>query len=183
MGAQGHLETGDTEVLGTPRQCGHNGVPKDIWGHSGIPGQWGHPGCLRTSVSRGRWGTLGAVQGTQDDHGVGTSRDIPGAGTPGDGGQWDAQGHPGMPGHAQNHLRSGGTMSPGTGDGLKVAPGLGTGDGGDAPGLSLRVLPPQFRACIMETVCGKPMSDDSDISSSAQRTEVSSVSSSQVSPS
>lgn len=44
MGAQGHLETGDTEVLGTPRQCGHNGVPKDIWGHSGIPAQWGHPG-------------------------------------------------------------------------------------------------------------------------------------------
>ncbi|XP_050762899.1 short-wave-sensitive opsin 1 [Gymnogyps californianus] len=41
----------------------------------------------------------------------------------------------------------------------------------------------QFRACIMETVCGKPMTDDSDISSSAQRTEVSSVSSSQVSPS
>ncbi|XP_009643551.1 ultraviolet-sensitive opsin [Egretta garzetta] len=33
----------------------------------------------------------------------------------------------------------------------------------------------QFRVCIMETVCGKPMTDDSDISSSAQRTEVSSV--------
>lgn len=46
-----------------------------------------------------------------------------------------------------------------------------------------RPPPPQFRACIMETVCGKPMTDDSDISSSAQRTEVSSVSSSQVSPS
>ncbi|XP_057244471.1 short-wave-sensitive opsin 1 [Malurus melanocephalus] len=41
----------------------------------------------------------------------------------------------------------------------------------------------QFRACIMETVCGRPMSDDSELSSSAQRTEVSSVSSSQVSPS
>ncbi|NWZ88240.1 OPSUV protein, partial [Poecile atricapillus] len=41
----------------------------------------------------------------------------------------------------------------------------------------------QFRACIMETVCGRPMSDDSDVSSSAQRTEVSSVSSSQVGPS
>ncbi|NXU12617.1 OPSUV protein, partial [Pardalotus punctatus] len=42
----------------------------------------------------------------------------------------------------------------------------------------------QFRACIMETVCGRPMSDDSEVSSSAQRTEVSSVSSSsQVSPS
>ncbi|XP_061204462.1 short-wave-sensitive opsin 1 [Neopsephotus bourkii] len=41
----------------------------------------------------------------------------------------------------------------------------------------------QFRGCIMETVCGKPMTDDSDVSSSAQRTEVSSVSSSQVSPS
>ncbi|NXO04776.1 OPSUV protein, partial [Rhinopomastus cyanomelas] len=41
----------------------------------------------------------------------------------------------------------------------------------------------QFRACIMETVCGRPMTDDSDISSSAQKTEVSSVSSSQVSPS
>ncbi|NXG99332.1 OPSUV protein, partial [Loxia leucoptera] len=40
-----------------------------------------------------------------------------------------------------------------------------------------------FRACIMETVCGRPMSDDSDVSSSAQRTEVSSVSSSQVGPS
>ncbi|NXI87158.1 OPSUV protein, partial [Rhipidura dahli] len=40
----------------------------------------------------------------------------------------------------------------------------------------------QFRACIMETVCGRPMSDDSEVSSSAQRTEVSSVSSSQVSP-
>uniref|UniRef100_A0A8C5UJ70 Opsin 1, short wave sensitive n=1 Tax=Malurus cyaneus samueli TaxID=2593467 RepID=A0A8C5UJ70_9PASS len=37
----------------------------------------------------------------------------------------------------------------------------------------------QFRACIMETVCGRPMSDDSELSSSAQRTEVSSVSSSQ----
>ncbi|NWW74831.1 OPSUV protein, partial [Climacteris rufus] len=41
----------------------------------------------------------------------------------------------------------------------------------------------QFRACIMETVCGRPMTDDSEASSSAQRTEVSSVSSSQVSPS
>ncbi|KAJ7421610.1 short-wave-sensitive opsin 1 [Willisornis vidua] len=41
----------------------------------------------------------------------------------------------------------------------------------------------QFRACIMETVCGRPMTDDSEVSSSAQRTEVSSVSSSQVSPS
>ncbi|NWT97776.1 OPSUV protein, partial [Urocynchramus pylzowi] len=41
----------------------------------------------------------------------------------------------------------------------------------------------QFRACIMETVCGRPMSDDSEVSSSAQRTEVSSVSSSQVGPS
>ncbi|KFO62254.1 Ultraviolet-sensitive opsin, partial [Corvus brachyrhynchos] len=41
----------------------------------------------------------------------------------------------------------------------------------------------QFRACIMETVCGRPMSDESEVSSSAQRTEVSSVSSSQVSPS
>ncbi|KAM8819696.1 short-wave-sensitive opsin 1 [Eudromia elegans] len=41
----------------------------------------------------------------------------------------------------------------------------------------------QFRACILETVCGKPMADESDVSSSAQRTEVSSVSSSQVSPS
>ncbi|OXB52676.1 hypothetical protein ASZ78_013352, partial [Callipepla squamata] len=40
----------------------------------------------------------------------------------------------------------------------------------------------QFRACILETVCGKPLTDDSDASSSAQRTEVSSVSSSQVSP-
>lgn len=48
---------------------------------------------------------------------------------------------------------------------------------------SQRLPSPQFRACIMETVCGKPMTDDSDISSSAQRTEVSSVSSSQVSPS
>nr|ARS65859.1 short-wavelength-sensitive opsin 1 [Pituophis melanoleucus] len=38
----------------------------------------------------------------------------------------------------------------------------------------------QFRACIMETVCGKPMTDDSDVVS--QKTEVSSVSSSQVSP-
>ncbi|NWZ13273.1 OPSUV protein, partial [Agelaius phoeniceus] len=42
---------------------------------------------------------------------------------------------------------------------------------------------PQFRACIMETVCGRPMTDDSEVSSSAQRTEVSSVSSSQVGPS
>ncbi|XP_010214206.1 PREDICTED: violet-sensitive opsin, partial [Tinamus guttatus] len=31
----------------------------------------------------------------------------------------------------------------------------------------------QFRACILETVCGKPMTDESDASSSAQRTEVS----------
>nr|BCF80155.1 short-wave-sensitive opsin 1 [Laticauda semifasciata] len=38
----------------------------------------------------------------------------------------------------------------------------------------------QFRACIMETVCGKPMMDESDVAS--QKTEVSSVSSSQVSP-
>ncbi|KAM9311047.1 short-wave-sensitive opsin 1 [Gastrophryne carolinensis] len=38
----------------------------------------------------------------------------------------------------------------------------------------------QFRACIMETVCGRPMTDDSTVSTS-QRTEVSSVS--QVSPS
>ncbi|NXJ86614.1 OPSUV protein, partial [Trogon melanurus] len=52
-----------------------------------------------------------------------------------------------------------------------------TPPGGADPGL------PQFRACILETVCGKPMSDESDISSSAQKTEVSSVSSSQVSPS
>uniref|UniRef100_A0A8C0G1J5 Opsin 1, short wave sensitive n=1 Tax=Chelonoidis abingdonii TaxID=106734 RepID=A0A8C0G1J5_CHEAB len=41
----------------------------------------------------------------------------------------------------------------------------------------------QFRACIMETVCGKPITDESDMSSSAQKTEVSSVSTSQVSPS
>ncbi|XP_030336291.1 short-wave-sensitive opsin 1 [Strigops habroptila] len=41
----------------------------------------------------------------------------------------------------------------------------------------------QFRGCIMEMVCGKPMTDESDVSSSAQRTEVSSVSSSQVGPS
>nr|AMD82567.1 ultra-violet sensitive visual pigment [Hypsiglena jani] len=38
----------------------------------------------------------------------------------------------------------------------------------------------QFRACIMETVCGKPMVDESDVSS--QKTEISSASSSQVSP-
>uniref|UniRef100_A0A8C8SF85 Opsin 1, short wave sensitive n=1 Tax=Pelusios castaneus TaxID=367368 RepID=A0A8C8SF85_9SAUR len=41
----------------------------------------------------------------------------------------------------------------------------------------------QFRACILETVCGKTITDESDMSSSAQKTEVSSVSSSQVSPS
>lgn len=35
----------------------------------------------------------------------------------------------------------------------------------------------------METVCGRPMTDDSEVSSSAQRTEVSSVSTSQVGPS
>ncbi|NP_001079121.1 violet-sensitive opsin [Xenopus laevis] len=40
----------------------------------------------------------------------------------------------------------------------------------------------QFRGCIMETVCGRPMSDDSSVSSTSQRTEVSTVSSSQVSP-
>uniref|UniRef100_A0A8I3WHL8 Short-wave-sensitive opsin 1 n=1 Tax=Callithrix jacchus TaxID=9483 RepID=A0A8I3WHL8_CALJA len=39
----------------------------------------------------------------------------------------------------------------------------------------------QFRACIMEMVCGKAMTDESDISSS-QKTEVSTVSSSQVGP-
>ncbi|XP_047550336.1 short-wave-sensitive opsin 1 [Lutra lutra] len=39
----------------------------------------------------------------------------------------------------------------------------------------------QFRACIMEMVCGKPMTDDSEMSSS-QKTEVSSVSPSQVGP-
>ncbi|KAK9400293.1 short-wave-sensitive opsin 1 [Crotalus adamanteus] len=38
----------------------------------------------------------------------------------------------------------------------------------------------QFRGCIMETVCGKPMTDESDVAS--QKTEVSTVSSSQVSP-
>ncbi|KAM4747461.1 short-wave-sensitive opsin 1 [Rhinophrynus dorsalis] len=41
----------------------------------------------------------------------------------------------------------------------------------------------QFRGCIMETVCGRPMTDESSSSTSSQRTEVSSVSSSQVSPS
>ncbi|XP_039617370.1 opsin-1, short-wave-sensitive 1 [Polypterus senegalus] len=40
----------------------------------------------------------------------------------------------------------------------------------------------QFRACIMETVFGKPMTDDSEVSTS-NKTEVSSVSTSQVSPS
>nr|AXP19164.1 type 1 short wavelength-sensitive opsin [Leptonycteris yerbabuenae] len=40
----------------------------------------------------------------------------------------------------------------------------------------------QFRACIMEMVCGKAMTDESD-ESSAQRTEVSTLSSSQVGPS
>ncbi|XP_006633282.2 ultraviolet-sensitive opsin [Lepisosteus oculatus] len=40
----------------------------------------------------------------------------------------------------------------------------------------------QFHACIMETVCGKPITDESEVSS-ASKTEVSSVSSSQVSPS
>ncbi|XP_066561282.1 ultraviolet-sensitive opsin-like [Amia ocellicauda] len=40
----------------------------------------------------------------------------------------------------------------------------------------------QFHACIMETVCGKTITDDSEVSSSS-KTEVSSVSSSQVSPS
>ncbi|KAB0345263.1 hypothetical protein FD755_012475 [Muntiacus reevesi] len=39
----------------------------------------------------------------------------------------------------------------------------------------------QFRACIMEMVCGKPMTDESEVSSS-QKTEVSTVSSSQVGP-
>ncbi|KAB0399702.1 hypothetical protein E2I00_009031 [Balaenoptera physalus] len=39
----------------------------------------------------------------------------------------------------------------------------------------------QFRACIMEMVCGKPMTDESDMSSS-QKMEVSTVSSSQVGP-
>ncbi|KAJ8783013.1 hypothetical protein J1605_009621 [Eschrichtius robustus] len=39
----------------------------------------------------------------------------------------------------------------------------------------------QFRACIMEMVCGKPMTDESDTSSS-QKMEVSTVSSSQVGP-
>ncbi|MBN3295304.1 ultraviolet-sensitive opsin [Amia ocellicauda] len=40
----------------------------------------------------------------------------------------------------------------------------------------------QFRGCIMETVFGKPITDESDVSS-ANKTEVSSVSASQVSPS
>nr|AAU29519.1 short-wave sensitive type 1 opsin [Setonix brachyurus] len=40
----------------------------------------------------------------------------------------------------------------------------------------------QFHACIMEMVCRKPMTDDSEASSS-QKTEVSTVSSSQVGPS
>ncbi|XP_045711619.1 short-wave-sensitive opsin 1 [Phyllostomus hastatus] len=40
----------------------------------------------------------------------------------------------------------------------------------------------QFRACIMEMVCGKSMTDEPDTSTS-QRTEVSTLSSSQVSPS
>nr|BAB79499.1 Cp-S opsin [Cynops pyrrhogaster] len=40
----------------------------------------------------------------------------------------------------------------------------------------------QFRACIMETVCGTPITDESDVSTSSNKTEVSSVSSSQVSP-
>ncbi|XP_043943083.1 short-wave-sensitive opsin 1 [Protopterus annectens] len=40
----------------------------------------------------------------------------------------------------------------------------------------------QFRSCIMQTVFGKPM-DESEISSSSTKTEVSSVSSSQVTPS
>ncbi|KAM6201881.1 short-wave-sensitive opsin 1 [Rhynchocyon petersi] len=39
----------------------------------------------------------------------------------------------------------------------------------------------QFRACIMEMVCGKSMSEDSDLSSS-QKMEVSTISSSQVGP-
>ncbi|XP_007078123.1 short-wave-sensitive opsin 1 [Panthera pardus] len=39
----------------------------------------------------------------------------------------------------------------------------------------------QFRACIMEMVCGKSMTDDSEMSSS-QKTEVSALSSSQVGP-
>ncbi|EFB24396.1 hypothetical protein PANDA_001282, partial [Ailuropoda melanoleuca] len=39
----------------------------------------------------------------------------------------------------------------------------------------------QFRACIMEMVCGKSMTDDSEMSSS-QKTEVSTVSPSQVGP-
>lgn len=39
----------------------------------------------------------------------------------------------------------------------------------------------QFRACIMEMVCGRPMTDESDMSSS-QKMEVSTVSSSQVGP-
>ncbi|XP_009944518.1 PREDICTED: violet-sensitive opsin-like, partial [Leptosomus discolor] len=42
------------------------------------------------------------------------------------------------------------------------------------PGMPRQRGDPGFRACIMETVCGRPMTDDSDISSSAQRTEVSS---------
>uniref|UniRef100_A0A8C4KKP9 Opsin 1, short wave sensitive n=4 Tax=Casuariiformes TaxID=8784 RepID=A0A8C4KKP9_DRONO len=64
--------------------------------------------------------------------------------------------------------------------------GHGTPGERDAPGAGAglsRAAAPQFRACILETVCGKPMTDESDVSSSAQKTEVSSVSSSQVSPS
>ncbi|XP_053572298.1 short-wave-sensitive opsin 1 [Bombina bombina] len=40
----------------------------------------------------------------------------------------------------------------------------------------------QFRGCILETVCGRPITDDSETSTS-QRTEVSTTSPSQVSPS
>lgn len=45
--------------------------------------------------------------------------------------------------------------------------------------ISNSALSLQFRACIMEMVCGKAMTDESDIS---QKTEVSTVSSSQVGP-
>lgn len=136
---RGRAETGDTQGQG----------------HPGTEDTGDTHGCPRTSGDQGHLGTrdIQGRPGTRDTWCQQTG-DIPGAGTPGDEGDpvtprdWDAWGHLGTPGNAQNHLPGQGVpfsrgqeMGSAWHQGWEDSPrdggqGRGTGDMQDPLGLS-----------------------------------------------
>ncbi|NXA57031.1 OPSUV protein, partial [Nothocercus julius] len=133
---------------------------------------------------------LSALRAVSCGAGAGGTWDTGDTGSAGDTGDMDNMGDTGTRGRGGRRGHGGAGDMGDTGDrdartwvtrvtGTRGCRDAGTWGHGDEAGRR----GPQFRACILETVCGKPMTDESDVSSSAQKTEVSSVSSSQVSPS